>query len=268
MTSDTRRLDGGRFRHEALFYVGDDDLVERVASFVREGAAAGEHALVVLRSSLLERVRSAVGDPGEARVRYADMAQIGRNPARIIPAWREFVDTTRGPLRGVGEPIWWGRSSDELDESERHEALLNGALAEADLWLVCPYDLRSLPPAVLDEAGRNHPIVWEAQGRRASVAYPGPDELSKPFDRSLPEPAGTVAVAAPCGCGVTASPWRVRSETRAGSLIPSPGGSDPTADRGPASGCGSRTSSAISADPLRRGGGSVVRLLVSLRDGS
>ncbi len=190
MAIDTSEHDG-TFRHEALFYAGSDDLVERIAGFVREGVDRGEHTLVVLRPPLLDRVRSAA-DGGAGLVRYADMAEVGRNPARIIPAWRQFVDATPGPLRGVGEPIWSGRSADELAESERHEALLNLALADAELWLVCPYDLRSLPPAVLDEAGRNHPIVWEAQGRRASARYPGPDDLARPFDRSLPEPAGTV----------------------------------------------------------------------------
>jgi anti-sigma regulatory factor (Ser/Thr protein kinase) len=190
MAIDTSEHDG-TFRHEALFYAGSDELVERIAGFVREGIDRGEHTLVVLRSSLLDRVRAAADD-GAGLVRYADMAEVGRNPARIIPAWRHFVDATAGPLRGVGEPIWSGRSPDELAESERHEALLNLALADAELWLVCPYDLRSLPPAVLDEAGRNHPIVWEAQGRRASARYPGRNDLARPFDRSLPEPAGTV----------------------------------------------------------------------------
>ena len=35
--------------------------------------------------------RSDLG-PQEASVRYADMAEVGANPARIIPAWRDFVD--------------------------------------------------------------------------------------------------------------------------------------------------------------------------------
>ena len=55
---------------------------------------------------------SALGDAARG-VQFADMHQIGRNPARNIPAWRDFVDRNvaagRG-VRGIGEPIWAGRS--------------------------------------------------------------------------------------------------------------------------------------------------------------
>ena len=42
-------------------------------------------------------------------VTFVDMAELGRNPAKIIPAWQKFLDTDaggNGPARGVGEPIW------------------------------------------------------------------------------------------------------------------------------------------------------------------
>ena len=191
----TTRPDGPApaLRHEALFYLGADDLVERLEGFVRGGLEAGETTLVVLRSGPLERLRSALPHATAGQVLYADMAEVGRNPARIIPAWRSFVDDHPGPLRGVGEPIWSGRSPDELVESERHEALLNLALAEADLWLVCPYDTRSLPAAVLEEAAINHPLLWEGARHRRSDGYAGLDDVARPFDRALPQPAGSVS---------------------------------------------------------------------------
>ena len=40
-------------------------------------------------------------------VAFADMANVGANPARIIPAWSDFVASHSGsgrPLRGIGEP--------------------------------------------------------------------------------------------------------------------------------------------------------------------
>ena len=40
------------------------------------------------------------------------METLGRNPARIISAWHDFVAAHGGagrPLRGIGEPIWPGR---------------------------------------------------------------------------------------------------------------------------------------------------------------
>ena len=77
------------------------------------------------------------------------MAHVGHNPARIIPAWHEFVAQHAAPgvrLRGIGEPIFPERSADELVECQRHESLLNLAFADADaFWLVCPYDTQLAP---------------------------------------------------------------------------------------------------------------------------
>ena len=81
---------------------------------------------------------------------YADMSELGQNPARIIPAWRDFVDAGDGqasPRRGIGEPIWVGRSDVELIECQRHESLLNVAFDEAPTWwLLCPYDTSAPRP--------------------------------------------------------------------------------------------------------------------------
>jgi hypothetical protein len=69
--------------------------------------------------------------PGYGQL-LADMSAVGANPARIIPEWQDFADrcTEAGrTFRGIGEPIWDGRSAGELVECQRHEALLNFAFA-------------------------------------------------------------------------------------------------------------------------------------------
>ena len=91
------------------------------------------------------------------------MEVLGHNPARIIPAWREFVDehvSANGQARGIGEPIWPGRSSAEIDECRRHESLLNVAFGDGLAWsLLCPYDIASLEDEVLEAAARSHPYL-------------------------------------------------------------------------------------------------------------
>jgi anti-sigma regulatory factor (Ser/Thr protein kinase) len=125
-------------------------------------------------------------------VSFADMARVGTNPARIIPAWRDFLvangDGYR-PVRGVGEPIWAGRSAAELVECQRHESLLNVAFAGSGSWrLLCPYDVDALDATVIEEARRSHPIVT-TDGRRApSPVVRGLDVMAQPFDLPLPEP--------------------------------------------------------------------------------
>ena len=60
------------------------------------------------------------------------MEELGRNPGRIIGAWRDFVRDHAGgdaPPLGIGEPIWPERTEAELVECQRHETLLNLAFA-------------------------------------------------------------------------------------------------------------------------------------------
>jgi anti-sigma regulatory factor (Ser/Thr protein kinase) len=187
------------FRHEALFYAGRDDFVRRTAAFLRDGIAAEEPALVVVDSEKIELLREEL-DGAAGHVYFADMAEVGTNPARIIPAWREFVDEHAGSgrrLRGIGEPIWPGRTAAQLAECERHESLLNLAFADApSWWLLCPYDTEALHPTVLEEARRTHPFLLEDGAHRPSDAYYGLEAIAAPFTDPLPEPPGpTVEVA-------------------------------------------------------------------------
>jgi len=179
------------FRHEALFYAGTDDFVLRTGAFLRDAVEAEEPAFVVVGAAKIALLREELGDAA-AGVQFADMAEVGANPARIIPAWREFV-TRSAPtgrrLRGVGEPISPGRTAAELAECERHESLLNFAFAGSpSWWLLCPYDTEALDPAVLEEARRTHPFVLEDGASRESADYYGLGAIGAPFAEPLSEP--------------------------------------------------------------------------------
>lgn len=180
------------FRHEAFFYAGTEDFIEGVASFVRGGLHAGEPVMVALRQAANELVRRKLGDLAD-QVTFADMAQLGRNPARIIPAWRQFVAAHGAgrALRGVGEPIWSGRSPDEVEECQLYETLLDAALSDRaeGFWLLCPYDVDLLGPEVLDEARRSHPYLAEG-GRSGSSPEFRSHVGGVVLDTALPAPAG------------------------------------------------------------------------------
>jgi anti-sigma regulatory factor (Ser/Thr protein kinase) len=182
------------FRHEALFYAGDDDFVVGTSSFIRDGLANDEPTLVVVSEKKIAMLKEDLGRDAQA-VLFADMKDVGLNPARIIPAWRDFVSNYGADgrrLRGIGEPIWKGRGPAELVESQRHEALLNVAFAGGQAWyLLCPYDTDSLEPEVVEEAFRSHPFTsHSSNGRAESGQYVGLEVESKPFDAPLPEPLG------------------------------------------------------------------------------
>lgn len=176
------------FLHEAMLYAGEDDFVQRATPFLRQAVAAREPTLVVVSERKIDRIRAALGDDARA-IYFADMADVGGNPARIIPAWTDFVAQHAAGgrrLRGIGEPIWAGRNEAELRECQRHESLLNVAFADAPaFWLVCPYDTRSLDASIIAEASRSHPEVRHGSSSHVSDTYVGVDAAAAPFDAPL-----------------------------------------------------------------------------------
>lgn len=78
------------FRHEALFYSGDEEFVADCSRFIQDGLEDSEPVPVAVVPRKIELLRQALGaDAGE--VLFIDMAATGRNPARIIPVWHEFI---------------------------------------------------------------------------------------------------------------------------------------------------------------------------------
>ncbi|MEA2142211.1 MAG: hypothetical protein QOI64_641 [Solirubrobacteraceae bacterium] len=167
----------------------------RLVPFLQAGIAADEPTLVVVGAHKIDALRDALG-PGADAIEFADMQDVGANPARIIPAWEEFVEAHPGRrTRGIGEPIFPERNPAELAECQHHERLLNPALAGSELFLVCPYDTAAMPPDVIDEARRSHPIEHRHDANHAIAAYstdvarngllseplPEPDNASEPF---------------------------------------------------------------------------------------
>ncbi|MGP0022000.1 MAG: anti-sigma factor RsbA family regulatory protein [Streptosporangiaceae bacterium] len=177
----------GLYRHEALLYSGTAEFLTRTTSFIRRAVDAGDPILVVVSGAKIGMLREELGAEA-ARVSFADMAEVGGNPGRIIAVWRDFVQDQAGASRlyGIGEPVEPGRSPAELAECQLHEALLNVAFgASTPLWLLCPYDLGVLAVDVIDEAHRTHPFVTRGEDRKAHGRF-RPVNLADPFARPLP----------------------------------------------------------------------------------
>jgi anti-sigma regulatory factor (Ser/Thr protein kinase) len=182
------------FQHEALLYAGEDGFLAGTVPFIREAVAAGEPILVVVGAGKIARLREALGAEAQ-RVRFEDMAVVGENPARIIPAWEEFLREHAGrPVRGIGEPIGPDRGAAELTECHRHESLLNVAFADTPAFtLLCPYDTDQLEPVVIAEAHCTHPYVRSGGAARESPGYGGVQAAAAPFAEALPDPPGAAA---------------------------------------------------------------------------
>jgi anti-sigma regulatory factor (Ser/Thr protein kinase) len=178
------------FHHEAVFYAGDREFVDRSRAFLEEGMERDEPALVMVGRRKLELLREGLGGRAD-QVHFADMEVVGRNPARIIPAWSRFVADHSGNgdgMRGIGEPIWADRNPSELSECQLHESLINVAFASADEFrLICPYDTSALADDVIAEARRSHPIVSHGGAEAHSHDYCAIDDVAARFAASLPD---------------------------------------------------------------------------------
>lgn len=179
-----------RFAHEAVFYDGAAQHAPAVLPFIRAGVEAEEPVLVALLPDAVSEVRDELGDAARS-VSFLDMSDLGANPARIIPAWRQFLAARghSGPVRGVGEPVWPGRRPVELAEAALHEGLLNVAFDDGPAWrLLCPYDAQALPADVIAEARRTHPSVNWPVTDTDGLDYGGHDHPQRAFGTELPPP--------------------------------------------------------------------------------
>jgi anti-sigma regulatory factor (Ser/Thr protein kinase) len=178
--------------HDALLYRVVEEYVGAIGSFVEGGVAAGEPVLVAVphpKDNLLRQILGAT-----RHINFVDMTDLGRNPARIIPAVRSFVHAQKGrPTRFVGEPIWPGRSPAELREASLHEGLLDVALDHAAISILCPYDATALDSAVIADAERIHEHVVDGGQRRRSTTYQL-DIAAELFGTPLPPPPRFAAV--------------------------------------------------------------------------
>ena len=178
------------FHHLTLLYSGDDGFLRGTLPFIGEALAGGEPVLVAVSGDRIELLKETLAEDA-SRVEFADMHTLGSNPARIIPAWRRFLDERASDgrsVRGIGEPIWAERSDEELTECQRHESLLNIAFDGGQPWsLLCPYDVEALDDEVIRAAHESHPLIAEHGALRRSDVYPMGDAGQGVFAGRLPD---------------------------------------------------------------------------------
>lgn len=179
---------GARFRHEALLYQGPEAFVAHVSGFVRAGVDAGEPVLVAVPREHAGWLREELGGRA-AGVEFLAAGELGRNPARSIPAWLDWVERHRGAgrFRGVSELGATGQDPARDHACRVHEHLLNAAFSAGPGWaLLCPYDLDRLPPEMLDGVARSHQVF---SGTPLPPGAPAFDPLGAltAFEEPLPE---------------------------------------------------------------------------------
>jgi anti-sigma regulatory factor (Ser/Thr protein kinase) len=177
-----------RFGHLALFYHGRGEYLAALRGYIQASRARGDAVFVAVPKRNTQLVHQKLG-VSSAHVTVVDMAELGRNPARIIPALQAYAGKHPGQhVCCIGEPIWPGRTAAETREAIRHEALINLAFRGSLVTVVCPYDSARLPGSVIADAVRTHPAVIKDRQATASVSYQGPPDLPPRCNRALSRP--------------------------------------------------------------------------------
>jgi len=181
-------LEHSGFQHQALIYKGEDEYLAGTIPFLEAALEAEEPTLVAVGPVQNEWLQRALAEEDRREIRFLDIETVGRNPASIIPLWREFVDENGGRhVRGIGEPIWTARSAAAQEECQRHESLLNVAFESGTSWsLLCPYDASSLSEDMLAKVALSHRhIHFDGRYEESAAFEPAPDC----FAGALPSPA-------------------------------------------------------------------------------
>ncbi|MFJ4716235.1 anti-sigma factor RsbA family regulatory protein [Streptomyces sp. NPDC088785] len=173
-TSTTPRL-----THQALIYGSDEAFLTAMAAFCVNGLEAEDAVLAVTTRSNISMLRQTLGDVAR-HVEFIDAHAFYEAPGRTMGAYYRYVDqhTTGGrhrQARVIGEPVWHGRDPLETAEWTRYEAAINVAFANCPAWIVCPYDTRTLPEAIVTGARRTHPEVITGPSTTTSHHYVAPD---------------------------------------------------------------------------------------------
>jgi hypothetical protein len=98
------------YRHEALLYSGPDEFRTAAVSFARRAVRAGDPILVVVSGPKIDMLRRELGADAD-KVSFADMAEVGGNPAgssprgmrssRPTPGRRSCTESGSRSIRGV-----------------------------------------------------------------------------------------------------------------------------------------------------------------------
>ncbi|MBM7804899.1 anti-sigma regulatory factor (Ser/Thr protein kinase) [Geodermatophilus bullaregiensis] len=170
--------------HDALLYDTVEQVAAVAATWLRDGLAAGDAAVIATAPETTGPLREATGD--DPRVMVVDRHGLyrSRTPTAIATI-RRFATEHAAPgrrVRVVGE-VDFGTTAADWREWQAYEAVLNTAFAPLPLWGLCLFNSR-LPEPLVATARQTHPRLLAADGLVANPDYVDPAA----YLRALPVP--------------------------------------------------------------------------------
>jgi transcriptional regulator with XRE-family HTH domain len=167
-------------KHQALIYGSDDDFVATAAPFLAEGIERSDGLLAVTTEENVELLQGRLGVSAD-QVEFVEAQSWYSDPVSAMNAYEAFVDekTESGAswVRIIGEPVWAGRSNEEVRLWNQYESILNFAMSPMPVTVLCPYDQRSVDAEVIGTARLTHPEVVALGEVRTSPLYREPGDF-------------------------------------------------------------------------------------------
>jgi hypothetical protein len=166
--------------HQVLVYRDDDSFLASTGPFLADGAARSEALLAVTTTRNIEVLREWLGK-GARQVSFAEAETWYSAPVSSMNAYRAFLDESQARssqwARIVGEPVWAGRSQAQIRVWNQYESLVNLAFGPMPVTVLCPYDERSVDPAIVATARLTHPRILEGGAVADNPSYQDPGEF-------------------------------------------------------------------------------------------
>jgi anti-sigma regulatory factor (Ser/Thr protein kinase) len=167
---------GAHHVHEALVFRSPDELLAVAVPILRDGLAAGDAAILTCRDEHNALLADALGP--HPRIVCLPPVRIYTRAAAAAETYRHRIGQriAVGARRVgvVGEPNNVGPGPEDWAECVRFESIANATLAECPLTSICAFDVRTLPPAMIEDLVSAHPFVLTPTGRIPNERYVDP----------------------------------------------------------------------------------------------
>lgn len=172
--------------HKAFLYRGIDDFLSVTVPYLQSGLEKDQAVIAVVREPNLTALKDVL-PARDTPIQYFDSAEFYRHPVHTLRDYQTVVKQSRPrSLCALAEPVWDGWDERQTLEWIRYESLINVVFGSSGARALCPYDTTTLPPRIVAEARRTHPLLL-APGHHdgPSPEYVDPETFGSGCDRGL-----------------------------------------------------------------------------------
>jgi anti-sigma regulatory factor (Ser/Thr protein kinase) len=173
--------------HGAAVVGSEAELLAVALPFLDEGLRAGDLLALTCPPETVDLVFRELGERAVAVESDPRMSLLGSRAPDALIACRGALERAAaagsGRLRVLAE-VDFGAEPADWREGQRFESVFNELMVGAQVSVVCLYDRRRLPGAVVDSAAATHPRLVSGSAWSASPDFREPAD----YVRSLPRP--------------------------------------------------------------------------------